>query len=293
MPTGARQAPAVGVDRLQPGDHAFLAFSDDDERWAILGVFTQQGLAREEKVLLLVDVAHAPEQVAERVAGGAAAARRAAGRGQLVVSNTPRFRPGGFDAARLVGAAREMADAVGGEGFSGLRSATEMSLALTPLESLDQAVEYETALHEAMFAAGGSRRYTSLCHWDEREFGGSPVMDAVRAIHPVTLLDRDGMLHVCLTSAGITLTGDSDLSTRAEFDAALGLLAARPRDILILDISDLSFLDARSAGAVLRLAAGLVPPRRLEVRCRNHHRRMLRTLGSRSIRQLSVVTARL
>ncbi len=293
MPSGARQAPAVGVDRLQPGDHAFLAFRDDDERWDILGVFTQQGLARGEKVLLLVDVARAPERVAARVAGGATAARRATGRGQLVVSDTLRFGPGGCDAARLVDAAREMADAVAGEGYSGLRTATDMPLALTPLESLDQAVEYETALHESLSGAGGWRRYTSLCQWDEREFGGTPVIDAVRAIHPVTLLDRDGTLHVAVTAAGVRLTGDSDLSTRAEFDAALRLLAGQPHDRLVLDIADLSFLDACSAGAVLRLAAGLVAPRRLEVRCRNHHRRMLHLLGGRPIRQLSIITARI
>jgi hypothetical protein len=279
------------VDRLQPGDHAFLAFSNDDERWDILSVFTQEGLTRGEKVLLLVSVAHSPQTVAARVTGDAAVARRATGRGQLVVSSPPRFLPGGFDAARLVGAARDMADAVLGEGYSGLRCATEMSLALAPIEDLDQAVEYETALHESMFADGGNRRYTVLCHWDEREFGGGPVLDAVRAIHPVTLLDRGGTLHVSLTCAGVRLTGDSDLSTRDEFDAALRLLAGQPQDRLVLDIADLSFLDARSARAVLRLARGLAPPRRLEVRCRNHHRRMLHLLGSRSIRQLCVVTA--
>lgn len=292
MPSGARHAPAIGVDRLQPGDHAFLAFSDDDERLDILGVFTQQGLARGEKVLLLVDVAVPPERVAARVAGGTVAARRATARGQLVVSDTRRFCPGG-DAARLADSARQMADAVAGEGYSGLRSATEMSRALTPLHSVDQAVEYDAALHESLLGAGGGRRCTSLCQWDEREFGGAEVLDGVRAIHPVTLLDRDGTLHITVTAAGVRLTGDSDLSTRADFDAALRLLAGQPGDRLVLDITDLSFLDACSAGALLRLAAGLVPPQRLEVRCRNHHRRMLHLLGGRSIRQLSVITARL
>lgn len=293
MLTESRDAPAVGVDRLQPGDHAFLAYSNDDERWDILGVFAQQGLARGEKVLLLVDVAHSPAQVAARVAGGTAQALRVTGRGQLIVSNTPRCRPGGFDAARMVDAARRMVDDVIGEGYSGLRCASEMSLALTPLESMEQAVEYETALHEALFAAHHNPRYTSLCHWDEREFGENPVMDEVRAIHPVTLLDRDGMLHVTPIASGVRLTGDSDLSTRAEFDAALCALACQGHHTLVLDITELSFLDACSAGAVLRLAAQLIPPRRLEVHCRNHHRRMLRVLGARSIRQLSIITARL
>ena len=50
MPAEDRAGRAVGVDRLQPGDHAFLAFCDDEDRWDVLAVFTQQGFARNEKV---------------------------------------------------------------------------------------------------------------------------------------------------------------------------------------------------------------------------------------------------
>jgi hypothetical protein len=292
MPSGSRQVPAVGVDRLQPGDHAFLAFSNDDERWDILGVFAQQGLARDEKVLLLVDTAHAPAQVAARLTEGTIQARRAIGRGQLVVSAVPPYGAGGFAEERLAEVARQTCGAAGGR-YSGLRCATEMPGPLTQLESPDRAMEYEAALHQALAAAHRGQRYTSLCHWDEREFADTPVLEALRAIHSVTLLDRDGTLHVTPAASGIRLTGVSDLCTRAEFGAALNTLAGLPHGTLVLDITDLSFLDACSAGAVLRLAAELSPPRRLEVRCRNHHRRMLHLLGGRRIRQLSIVTTRL
>ncbi|HEX3512947.1 MAG TPA: hypothetical protein VHT26_02965 [Trebonia sp.] len=60
----------------------------------------------------------------------------------------------------------------------------------------------------------------------------------------------------------------------------------------MLDISDLSFFDAHSAGAVVRLAAGLTS-RRLEVQCRSAQRRLLHLLGGRSLEQLSIVTMRL
>jgi len=293
MPAGRQQDLAVGVDRLQPGDHAFLAFSDDDERWEILGVFTQQGFARDEKVLLFVDDAHSPAEVAARVAGGTAAARRAVETGRLAVSRTPRLGRDEFNPARFADAARREIDAAVADGHAGLRAANEMPRALAPMEHADQAVAYEAALHESLLAGQRDRRYTALCHWDEREFGGSPVLDAVRAMHPVTVLDRAGALHVTVTSAGVRITGDSDLSTRAEFSAALRALAGQPRDTLVLDITDLSFLDARSAGAVMRLAAGLAPPRRLEVHCRSCHRRTLALLRRRSIPQLSIVTERL
>jgi hypothetical protein len=47
MPAEDLHGRAVGVDRLQPGDHAFFAYSDDETRWEILAVFTQQGFARD------------------------------------------------------------------------------------------------------------------------------------------------------------------------------------------------------------------------------------------------------
>ena len=291
MSSGSRSAPAVGVDRLQPGDHAFLAFSDDEERWEILSTFTRQGLAREESVFLLLDV-DSPGEVAARVAGSAAAAQRAIDGGHLVVSNAPRFAPGQFDARKLVDTTRRRIDEVVSAGFSGLRSASEMSFALAPVDSLDQAVEYEHVLDETLFA-GQHGQYTALCVWDERKFGTEPAMDAARAIHPVTVLPSAGTLHVAPTAAGVRLTGDSDLSTRAEFTGALRALAARPEATLVLDIADLSFLDAYSVNAILRMAAGLVPPRRREVRCRNIHRRMLHALGGRLIQQMSIVTERL
>jgi hypothetical protein len=292
MPAQDLHGRAVGVDRLQPGDHAFFAYSDDETRWEILTVFTQQGLARDEKVGLLVDVGQSPEWVAARVTGGAAAARRALLDRRLVVSNTPRFGRGGFDAARLVEGARRRLDTVLAEGFTGLRSASEMSLALAPIDNLGQAVEYEVALHASLFS-GERSRYTALCYWDERLFGGTDAMKEARTVHPVVLLPRLGTLHTTVSGNRVSVTGESDLASRAEFDAALRSLADLPAATLVLDITDLSFFDAHSAGAVVRLAAGLTSPQHLEVRCRGSQRRLLHLLGGRSARQLSIITMQL
>jgi hypothetical protein len=285
------------VDRLQPGDHAFLAFCDDGDRWDVLTAFTQQGLARNEKVALLIDPGYSPAWVAARVAGGAAAARSALRMRQLVVSSSPRFERGKFDAGRLVEGVRRRIGTATAEGFSGLRSASEMSLGLAPVDHLGQAVEYETALHAALFrgdlSGPGCPRFTALCQWDSRLFGQTEAMAAVRDVHPVTLLSRLGTLHAAITGNRLILTGDSDLTSRAEWSRALRLLAGRPADTLVMDISDLSFFDAHSATDVLRMAAALPEPRRLEVWCRNAQRRMLLALGAKSVARLSIVTNRL
>lgn len=293
MPAEGLHGRAVGVDRLQPGDHAFLGYADDDTLWEILRVYTQQGLARDEKVGLVVDVDRSTSWVAARVAGGTVAAAKAMRSGQLVVSNAPRFARGGFDAGRLVEGVRRRIDTASAEGFSGLRSASEMSLALAPVDHLGQAVEYETALHASLFAGDGKPRFTALCMWDERLFGAADAMDAARAVHPVIVLPRLGTLHASVCGNRVSVTGDSDLANRTAFDAALRTLGALPATTLILEITDLSFFDAHSAGAVLRFAAGLTAPRQLEVRCRSSQRRLLYLLGGRSIRQLSIITMRL
>jgi hypothetical protein len=293
MPEAGPPGRTVGVDRLRAGDHAFLAYRGDAERWDILSVFAREGFTRDEKVLLLVDADHAPDTVAARVCGGTAAARHAAAAGQLVVSNAPRFPRGRFDAGRLVEGVRRRIDTSIADGFSGLRGASEMSLALAPVDHLDQTVEYETALHDAFFSGQPDRRYTALCYWDDRLFGGTQAMAGAHAVHSVTVLPRAGALHVAPTADGITITGDTDLATRDEFDAALRELGRRSPPRLVLDLSDLSFLDAYSAAAVLRLAAGLPAPRRLEVRCRGEHRRLLQLLGSTSLGRLSISPERL
>lgn len=296
MLSGSRQAAMVGVDRLQPGDHAFLSFADDAQRWDVLGIFTQHGLARDEKVMLSVDTARPLDDVAAQVAGGADYARKAIDSGQLVVSGAPQFEPSRFDAGRLAAVSREKLDAAAAEGYRGLRTANELSLALMPLQNMQQVVEFERTVHAAVLDTDPGVRYTALCHWDERRLGGGPVLDAVRALHPVTVLPALGTLHVSQTETGIRLTGNSDLSTREEFTAAMRLLEELPSPAgqpLVLDLTDLSFIDARSTGAVLRLAASLTPPRRLEVRCRAHQRRMLNALGARSVPHLTIITERL
>jgi hypothetical protein len=282
----------VGVDRLEPGDHAFLSFADDAQRWEILGMFTQHGLAMDEKVMLSVDTARPLDEVAAQVAGSADSASKAMDSGQLVISGAPRFQPDGFDPGEFATTSRMGLDAAVAEGYSGLRTANELSLALIPLQNVEAVVEFERAVHGALRDASTGVRYTALCHWDESRLGGGPVLEAVRALHPVTVLPAPGTLHVIPTETGIRLTGDSDLSTRDEFTAAMRLLEdLRPPagSPLVLDLSDLSFIDAHSIGAVLRLAAALTSPRRLEVHCRTHQRRMLHVLGARSIRQLTTI----
>ena len=183
MPAEDRAGRAVGVDRLQPGDHAFLAFSDDEDRWDVLTVFTQQGFARDEKVALLVDVGHSPDWVAARVAGGAAAARARAARAaarrveRAAVRARRNSMPRGWWRGCAAGSTPRSP-----RGSPGCAARARCRSRSPPIDHLGQAVEYETALHAALFRGQRQepRDYTALCYWDERLFGGTEAMAAAR-----------------------------------------------------------------------------------------------------------------
>lgn len=294
MPSRPRRATLAGVDRLRPGDHAFAAFAHDRERWDALGAFTRHGLARGEKVMLSVDTDRPLDEVAADLAGTADRAREAVGRGQLVVFNARPSGPGSFDVAELAGQARQHLDAAAAKGFSGIRVGCELSPARVPAGGVSTLADWDRSVHREILAADTDARFTALCHLDERRFGDGAALEEVRSLHPVIVLPAPGAVRVTRTGTGIRLTGDADLASREEFTSALRALedmrmpSRRP---LVLDLARLSFLDAHSAGAMLRLAAGLSPPRRLEIRCREHHRRMLNVLGARSVRQLTIVTS--
>lgn len=294
MPSQRRRATLAGVDQLRPGDQAFTTFADDAERWAVLGLFARLGLARGEKVMLSLDTSRPPDEVAAEITGGADAARDAIGRGQLVVSEAPPFRddPPEAGSGEIARRARARLEDAAADGFSGIRASCDLSASLGVFGGMSRLAEFERAAHRELMTADTRSRFTALCQWDERRLAADADLDEFRWIHPVTVLPAPPGLRVTRTAGGILLTGDSDLACREEFSAALRMLEdiRPPEGPLVLDLSKMSFLDAHSVGAILRLASRLPAPQRMEVRCREHHRRMLNVLGAHNIPQLTIIT---
>jgi hypothetical protein len=46
-------AHTFAVEQMRLGDHAFAHYGDDNARWQVPAVFTQRGLGRGEKVIIL------------------------------------------------------------------------------------------------------------------------------------------------------------------------------------------------------------------------------------------------
>jgi hypothetical protein len=47
----------LAVEQMQLGNHAFAHYADDDARWEVPAAFACQGLARGEKVIVMMDPA--------------------------------------------------------------------------------------------------------------------------------------------------------------------------------------------------------------------------------------------
>ncbi len=62
-------------------------------------------------------------------------------------------------------------------------------------------------------------------------------MKEARSVHPVIVLPRPGTLHVTVSGNRVSLTGDGDLASRAEFERGAAVARRLPASTLVLDIS--------------------------------------------------------
>jgi anti-anti-sigma factor len=276
----------VAVDRLRPGDHACLNFGNNDERWEVLASFARIGFARGEKVAFLVDAATTLDEAVERIGSHGAftgSARAALERRQLMVFSLPRYAPGTeFDLELAISLTLAAIDQAHKDGFPGVRAADDMTWTLQYGMDLDQMMGYEQVAHRRLFAG---KRFTGICQYDKKRFGRQ-FAATMSAIHPVTLLDRPGALSVTRTRSGIRLAGEADVATHQQFITALEEARARSGSRLVVDTTDLSFMDAHSATAIITMASRMAAHEWLEVRCTPPHRRIFRALGAGGIPQL-------
>lgn len=274
------------MDRLRPGDHACHSFASDEDRWQALRAFALNGFACGEKVICFVDGRTAQSDAVDQICGTSALARSAENRGQLVVYSSARwYAPDSrFEAERTISQTLDAIDEACRDGYTGLRGTGDMAWVLRPGMDPSVLIDYERAAHRELF---GDRRYTGLCQYDRRRFS-EPLTAAMKRIHPVTLIEGAGALHVTVTDDGLRLAGDCDLVTRDELAAALSQARQRTAGQLVLDLTDLSFLDSRCATDILGLAAGMRGEQRLEVRCGRYLHRILALLGAGSIPHLVV-----
>lgn len=292
------RSPSVGsddrripVEHLRPGDHSCMDVVDVEDRWDVLTAFAQLGLARGEKVMLILDPDDLnDDDVVARLDGGAGHAGAAREHGQLIVArNTPLYFPDGhFDADQQRAAYAAATEQAVNDGYRALRVTISMAWSPRAGWSDERLMAWEGSVAE-LFA---SSPFVALC-WYERERFSERMLVGARRIHPVQVMGRLGSLAVTRHPGRTRIAGSAELATRAEFGRILGeALARRPEHgplHLELDLTDMCYTDAHCAWMLIDLGASLRPGDRLVIRCTRTLEMVLRGLGADGVPQLHLI----
>ena len=277
-------AHTFAVEQMRLGDHAFAHYADDNARWQVPAVFTQRGLGRGEKVIILGDPAVPHEEAYQRMAAFGGRAEQARDRGQLVFSSMRALiHPDrAFTARRQLSRLREETARARWEGYAGLRAFIDMAWVR------DLGMDVEGVMRREKSAGGlfAGQRYAEICSYDRRRFAPA-VVEEMRVSHPVALLERPGELQAGHSHGEVHLVGDADVLTRERFrDAIQALLRPPPGGGVLVDLSRLCFLSAGCAGDLMRLVAQADGYEHVVIRCSGPHARTLRHLGAAQVRRL-------
>ncbi|WP_432825322.1 MEDS domain-containing protein [Dactylosporangium sp. CA-092794] len=285
--------------------HATLTYSADDECRTLLTGFVRRAVAAGHRVVIFLDTASA------ELARALAAAASGAAPGQFSVL---RFDTG-HTGARLP--AGGVTAASGGSSSGGSSSAGSSSGGGStfggPLFGVADMLSTLAGLAEGTFAAGyqaisvagdmvwtqragytpadlvgyehrvnrffGDPRVTGLCLYDRRQFG-TELLGRLSAGHPGPLL----RFTLGGWGAHLRLIGELDASNAGSLPSILDLVGTAD-SVVMLDASELTFVDAAGAGIIVRFAASR-PNRHTVVRCRRAVRQALQLVGAESVPSL-------
>jgi MerR family transcriptional regulator, light-induced transcriptional regulator len=170
---------------LESRRHVCALFHTREEEYRTLIPFIREGFERGEKAIHMVDPALRADHLARLSAAGIDV-RAAEGRRQLeVLPWTETHLPGGsFDGRATSARVREIQVRARAEGFRSARLIGHGDWALERPPGHDTLVEYEARMSDQLPGFDDP----VVCVYDRSRFGGSTVVDLLRA-HPVSVVD--------------------------------------------------------------------------------------------------------
>ncbi len=273
------------VDRLTPGDHACLTFSDPEERLDILAAFVSAGQSRSERIICFTDAAEVEGLRTELLERGLEAGQ------DLSVVNSDRLWGGGTgpDAATMVELLAHEMTRADRDGRAGLRITADMCWAARPQANAEQLLVFESEVGR-LFGAG---RLTAICEYDRESFDPVTLAYASR-VHPrtvaATVYHEDPVLRICRQHVppGVRVAGELDYSQAGVLSDALAEAVRLDHDVH-LNLNHLRFIDAGAAAVILRTAAHLPAPRRMIVVCAEPIERTLTVAGAADVPALRML----
>ena len=233
---------------LRPGDHVCWTFADAADFTAAVLPFLDEGRRLGEHLLLV------GASLPELLPGLAALPGRdeMLASGQLEVRSTAEVyaSDGELSPAEQVAAYRSLVDAALARGRTGLRVAADV----TPL--VRGGVDGRRRLHvyeQLADALMGSVAMTALCLYEASL--GAEVLGPVTLLHPDQHHgDEEPLAHLSGRGSSLSLHGEVDVTQADGLARALVDVACGAPGEVVLDLSDLRFLDVAGARALARAA---------------------------------------
>ncbi|WP_067452912.1 MEDS domain-containing protein [Actinomadura macra] len=257
------------VRDLRPGDHAWLAYANEEEQRHVAGAFVRDGLlAREKVVYMAASVKDAVPGVPPDAPAG-------------LLTFLPIGSP--FDPRAAAGAlAAEIAQAKR-RGLRAVRIAADLTSALRAPDGLERTLVFERHLERTV---PPSTHITAVCQVDRRRCRRSDL-EALCASHAVLAAPdpefEDAVLKIVRTfqPAGLSLSGELDASRHAVLDQALAsVLSPDNTREIHLDLAGLGFIDLGAINILADIAVRRTGPGRLVLdRMSPQLRAVLETVG--------------
>lgn len=250
------------VGDMRPGDHAWLAFANTDEREQVVGTFVYDGLKTDEKVVYVTDASpgELPRVLTRRIDPEPFAE---AGQLRLIPREHSCLNRGHFDPDLMLRTLeREIAVAFD-EGYRAVRITADMSWALGEPKGSELLLGCEGWFEAAV---APSTMAMAICQIDPHRCTPDQLT-ALRNSHEVLVKANpafdDGILRITRTFEphGLRLEGELDGARHAVFAETLSSVTASGRQIH-LDLTKLRFIDLGAlnllAGHAMRMPAGSV-----------------------------------
>jgi anti-anti-sigma regulatory factor len=257
------------------GRHVTLAYASDDEVRDLLSGFVRRAVGAGHRVVIFLDADSTDlGRAVAAAAGGAAPGQFAAVRydpGQTGAG----FGGPLFGVPEMLAALTALRDETFAAGWPAISVAGDMRWALRAGFTPGDLLDYETRVNHFF----GDPRVTGLCLYDRRQFA-KDLLARIGVVHPGPLL----RFTLGGWGAHLRLSGELDASNGESLPSILDLVAGADA-VVLLDASDLDFVDAASAGTIVGFAASR-PHRHTVVRCTRGVRQALQLVGAEAVPSL-------
>jgi anti-anti-sigma regulatory factor len=234
---------------LDLGDHACVLFDRDEEALAQTAVFTQEGLRRNQRVVICTERL-SPEAMSRRMAERVPSFAASVATGQVTVAacDDVQLAGGRFDPRLLTTAFLASADEAVRAGYAGMRVSADMTYGLRDVAGIDALYDFEAAAN-TFFT---THRIAAICQYDRRRFDRA-ALDRACAAHPLTPGQAPLRFTATDDPPALTLSGEADATNRDALAAVLATVAAVDDDVTI-DAGMLTFADAYAIGLLVEVA---------------------------------------